>query len=259
VSRVLDAIDAGFYAQKQLGSRSRLISWTHRGRFEMGLALARHAAGRRVLDYGSGDGTFLALLAGGRGAPAVAVGAELQDSVVEDCRTRFSAVDRLHFVRVCDLDDGEYDGAFDMVFCMEVLEHVLEPLDSLRRMNRLLAPGGRIVISVPIEIGLPVLAKQAVRRLAGWRGIGHYPGTSGYSLPEMVRSVFAGSRQHVTRPVFRSPDGMPFHDHKGFNWRRLRTELQELFDVRRETTSPVPWLGPQCGTQRWFVAEKRRS
>jgi hypothetical protein len=31
------------------------------------------------------------------------------------------------------------------------------------------------------------------------------------------------------------------------------------FDLVRESTSPVEWLGPQLGTQRWLIARKRAS
>ena len=48
-----------------------------------------------------------------------------------------------------------------------------------------------------------------------------------------------------------------FHDHKGFNWRVLRALVSADFDLVRESTSPVEWLGPQLGTQRWLIARKR--
>jgi SAM-dependent methyltransferase len=148
-------------------------------------------------------------------------------------------------------------GGFDTIYCMEVFEHVVDAAPILDRLHRWLAPGGALVISVPIETGLPVIVKQAVRRAAGWRGIGHYPGTTGYTPMEILRSVFAGSTQHITRPVFAHPDGSTFHDHKGFNWRVLRALIVERFDLVRQTTSPVGALGPQLGTQRWFIARKK--
>jgi SAM-dependent methyltransferase len=211
-----------------------------------------------VLDYGCGDGTFLALLSAGDRPPALAVGAELHARDVDDCRARF-AHEPLRFTTIAELADTAHAEAFDTLFCMEVLEHVIEPDAVLCAMRRLLVPGGTLVLSVPIETGLPVIAKQMVRRVAGWRGIGHYPGTTAYSLPEIWRSVFAGATQHIARPIFRGEDGTEFHDHKGFNWRLLRSRVRAHFDLQLETTSPVPWLGSQLGTQRWLVARRRAS
>ena len=142
---------------------------------------------------------------------------------------------------------------------MEVLEHVVDPAPLLAILSGLLSPGGTLVISVPIETGIPVVVKQLVRRIAGWRGIGHYPGTTGYTPLELLRSVFARSTQHITRPVISRDDGTTCHDHKGFNWRVLRALVKADFDLVRESTSPVEWLGPQLGTQRWMIARKRRS
>lgn len=252
-----DAIRSGFYARNQLQSRSWLISWSHQGRFRTGLRLAREIGGDRLLDYGCGDGTFLGLLATGGPAPRMAVGAELYPSVVEDCRARFDGCKNLHFELISDLE--RQAGGYDAIYCMEVFEHVTDPVSLLEEFDRLLAPGGCLVISVPIETGLPVVVKQIVRRVAGWRGIGHYPGTTAYTPGELVTSVRAGSAQHIHRPTFTRPDGTTFHDHKGFNWRALRELVRARFDLVREETSPVSWFGPQLGTQRWFVARKRGS
>jgi SAM-dependent methyltransferase len=254
------AVRSGFYARKQIFNNARLIAWTHRSRFDMAVALAKELGARRVLDYGAGDGTFLAMLAATDAPPDLAVGAELTPDIVDDCNARFGDVPGLRFMLIDALDAGDEQhrsGHYDAIFCMEVFEHVVGPEALLARLERLLAPGGALVISVPIETGLPVVVKQAARRVAGWRGIGHYPGTTGYSPLELLKSVCAGRRQHLARPVFTRPDGSTFHDHKAFNWRVLRDLIGARFDLERETTSPLPWLGPQLGTQRWFVARKR--
>lgn len=248
----------GHYARKQLLSKDRLIAWSHRRRFETGLRLARPlAAGGRVLDYGCGDGTFLALLADGSPAPAEAVGAEVGAELVEDCRRRHGAGEGRRFVHADELDAPGHDGAYQLVVCMEVLEHVVGPELLIGRLARLAAPGGRLLVSVPVETGLPLLFKQAARRVAGWRGIGDYPGTAPYTPGELLRGLFAGRRQHLARPVYETPAGRPFHDHKGFNWMFVRELLARHFEVERTLGSPVAWLPPHLGSQAWFLARKR--
>ena len=251
----------GHYERKQLLSKDRLIAWSHRGRFETGLRLARqYAGGARVLDYGCGDGTFLAMLTGDESSsqtiPAEAVGVEITRALVEDCRRRHGARESLRFVLAGELDAKEHAGGYGLVVCMEVLEHVVGPEALVEKLARLVAPGGRLLVSVPVETGLPLVAKQAWRRVAGWRGIGDYPGTESYTLREMLRSVLAGRRQHIARRAHRTPDGAEFHDHKGFNWMRLRDLLSERFDVERTLGSPLAWLPPHLSSQAWFVARK---
>lgn len=251
-----DAISGGHYAQKQIHSRDKLVAWSHARRFATALTIVRKFSGKRILDYGSGDGTFLALAMMGDAPPAAAVGAELLDHVIDDCRKRYASEPRMSFVRVSTLDSHEHAQRYDAVFCMEVLEHVVDWEPELARMSRILAPGGTLVISVPIETGLPVVVKQIVRTIAGWRKIGHYPGTTSYSWRELAASVFAGATQHVERPVFDFA-GAPAHDHKGFNWRVLRERLKQQFDVTDVIASPFAALGPGLGTQVWFVCHPR--
>jgi SAM-dependent methyltransferase len=248
----------GHYARKQIFSKSWLISWSHRGRFEVGLQLASQFAGKRVLDYGCGDGSFLAMLMNGPAQPAMAVGAELQPEVVEDCRSRLGTKAGLSFVVNEELETAEHQGVYDAVICMEVMEHVLEPKALLDQFARLLSPSGKLLISVPVETGLPLLVKEAVRRFAGWRGIGDYPGTTSYTVREFATSVFAsGKRQHIVRPVHLNPDGSGSHDHKGFNWMVLRNMLAEMFEIERVVGSPLDWLTPHLGSQVWFLARKK--
>jgi len=247
------AIAQGHYAQKQLFSRDRLVAWSHGRRFDTAVALAREFAGKRILDYGSGDGTFLALTMMTPGPPALAVGAELTAETVSDCRRRYLKEPRLSFVQVNELGGSDHLGQYDAVFCMEVLEHVVDWNPELARFKSLLKRDGRLIISVPVETGLPLAVKQTVRRIAGWRKIGHYPGNSSYSLAEMAAGLFAGASQHLRRPVFDTGSG-PFHDHKGFNWMVLKDRLQQDFVVERVLASPLPRLGPHLATQAWLIA-----
>jgi 2-polyprenyl-3-methyl-5-hydroxy-6-metoxy-1,4-benzoquinol methylase len=248
---------AGHYARKQIHRSSRLIAWTHRRRFETALSLARDLGGKRVLDYGCGDGTFLELLMRGERPPAAALGVEIHQTLVADCRERLGATPGLGFALTGELDTPEQRGAWDAIFCMEVLEHVVEVEPVLDRLARLLAPAGRLVVSVPVETGLPLVAKQLARRVAGWRGLGDYPGQTPYRPAEMARAVFAGRRTAVARAPHVGIDGHPAYDHKGFNWMALRRRLAERFRLERTSSSPIRWLPPHLGSQAWFVASPR--
>ena len=43
----------------------------------------------------------------------------------------------------------EPDGSFDAIMCIEVFEHLPYPINALQEFNRLLKPGGRLIITAP--------------------------------------------------------------------------------------------------------------
>lgn len=252
---VSNAVREGHYARKQIFCRDWLISWSHRSRFEIGLELAREFAGKRVLDYGCGDGTFLGMLMASSAAPAEAVGVEVDGAVVEDCRQRLGQ-QGMRFIKLDELDASHPDGMFDGIICMEVLEHMLEVDSILETFERMLAPNGKVLISVPVETGLPLLVKQTMRRIAGWRGVADYPGTSSYTLGEYWASLFADSKKQIERPIHGGADGHGIHDHKGFNWMAFRELLSRRFRIERMLSSPITWLTPHLASQVWFIVQK---
>ena len=249
------AIQEGHFAKKQILSKDWLISWSHRSRFQVGLVLAQQFAGKRVLDYGCGDGSFLTMLMNSDAAPSAAVGAEVSNEVVADCRARLGKHEGLSFVLNDELDTHAHQGAYDAVVCMEVLEHMLDVNFVVDRLVSLLAPAGKLLISVPVETGLPLVVKQCARRIAGWRGIGDYPGTTPYTPGELISGVLArATRQHIVRPIHENPDGSWVHDHKGFNWMLLRETLTRRFCIEKIVGSPITWLTPHLASQVWFIA-----
>ncbi len=245
-------INQGHFARKQLSSSSRLVSWVHRSRFDHAQELYEQYGRGRVVDVGCGDGTFLAMLMRSSSPPSEAVGVELKPVDVADCQARYGDIEHLEFVTRSSTFVDDNENAFDTVICMEVLEHVLDLPAVVRDLARLARPGGRVIISVPVETGLPFLAKQTVRTVLGWRGVGDYPGITAYSAGEFWKSIFAGSRQHIVRPELEE-GGLVSHDHKGFNWRVLKGLLESQFRLERVTGTPVPWLPPSLNSQVWFV------
>ena len=53
---------------------------------------------------------------------------------------------------LCVSNDNVPSDRFDCLFCTEVLEHTLQPFDAVRELRRVLAPGGRLVVSVPFNL-----------------------------------------------------------------------------------------------------------
>jgi hypothetical protein len=74
-----------------------------------------------------------------------------------------------------DMTDVPFkDGAFDLIVCVHVLEHVPDDRQAMREMVRVLKPGGVAMLLVPIVLEQPTLEDPAVltpaqRKAAYWQ------------------------------------------------------------------------------------------
>jgi len=106
-----------------------------RMRFRKAARLARVPAGAAVLDIGARDGGLRGFLPPGVKYQGI------------DIAPEFAGPD----VLIRDISNGIPfpDGAYDFVFCIEVLEHVPNPYGTLGEIHRVLRPGGVLLLSVP--------------------------------------------------------------------------------------------------------------
>jgi len=119
--------------------------WWYRGRRRVLAAVLDSLAldpGTRILDAGCGSGRNMADLAL-RGTVA---GVELASSSLEVARAR-----GLGEVRAGSLEEPLpfADGAFDLAVALDVLEHLRDDELAWRELARVVAPGGRLVVTVP--------------------------------------------------------------------------------------------------------------
>jgi SAM-dependent methyltransferase len=95
--------------------------------------------GQRLLDAGAGEGQYRAYFSHLRYSGV--------DLAVGDATWDYSGLDV-----VGDLARLPFgDAIFDAAICLEVLEHLPEPLLALQELHRILRPGGRLYFSVPMS------------------------------------------------------------------------------------------------------------
>jgi 2-polyprenyl-3-methyl-5-hydroxy-6-metoxy-1,4-benzoquinol methylase len=106
---------------------------------------AQFARGRRVLDAGCGTAYGSELLAT-EGAAEV-VGVDIAHHVLDAVRPSVADAVRLDVADVCQLPYA--DGAFDLVVCFNVIEHLDHPRRALDELARVLAADGLLLVSTP--------------------------------------------------------------------------------------------------------------
>ena len=100
---------------------------------------------RRVLDYGCGEGRYVDVIRE-RFPSAQLVGSDISHVALQHAGRRHPNAD---WVLMKDERVPEPDGAFDLIVSVEVLEHVADVELATRELGRLLAPGGRLVLTTP--------------------------------------------------------------------------------------------------------------
>ncbi len=109
-------------------------------------ATAGSLAGQRVVDVGCGGGILAEAMAG-RGAEVV--GIDLAEKPLQVARLHLlESGARVDYRRVsAEALADEMPGAFDVVTCMEMLEHVPDPASTVAACAALVRPGGTVVLS----------------------------------------------------------------------------------------------------------------
>jgi ubiquinone/menaquinone biosynthesis C-methylase UbiE len=127
--------------------------------------LAEFPRDSRVLDYcsRSGNGT---LFFHGRGVLKNAVCADFSAGMGDVLKRKF---DEAGFTDYDWLQTSTYelpfpDDSFDIVLCLETVEHVDDPGRLIREVTRLARPGATVVISTPNVLWEPVHAGSAIVR-----------------------------------------------------------------------------------------------
>jgi SAM-dependent methyltransferase len=99
----------------------------------------------KALELGCGDGSTLAALKA-RGLVRWAAGLEIEPRAAEAARAR---LDLVVVGNVESLPDAALPADLDLVLCLDVLEHLVDPWSAVRRLAGRLKPGGAIVACIP--------------------------------------------------------------------------------------------------------------
>ena len=112
-----------------------------------------------VLEIGCGSGATLAWLKDS-GYCKHTTGIEL---VAQQADIAEKVVDRLIQGSIDDMDLASWPERYDLILCLDVLEHLSDPWGLIEKLDYLLKPGGRLVASIPnirhVSVLLPLLFK----------------------------------------------------------------------------------------------------
>ena len=151
--------------------------------------------GKTVLDVGCGFGRLSILCALKKAARVVAV--DLSEPLIQSLERTGQSLKLFNLeTYIMDAEGLQFQSEqFDIIYCCEVIEHLINPLKTLRLMQSLLKPGGSLILSTPN--GLNVVGfKQRFLKIFHYDWVSPY-GTGQPELhiftPMSVQMLFAAS------------------------------------------------------------------
>ncbi|MCP4351790.1 MAG: class I SAM-dependent methyltransferase [Desulfobacterales bacterium] len=138
---------------------------------------------RHILDAGSGPGVFSFEL-GRRFPDAKVLGIDLQEEAVEQCIQIADKVKAENVTfRKASVEQIPEQNYFDLIVCVDILEHIHDDLTALKRLCNAASPGGTLVLHVP----------ALYRRYPAWKKSLNFDVEShvriGYELHEIIQKV----------------------------------------------------------------------
>jgi len=160
------------------------------------------------LDAGCGDGRYLATLTEPR--PRRAVGVDISERILDVARRAVDAAGVQAELLRGNLEALPVeDDAFELVLCVQVVEHLLDPAQGLRELARVLAPGGTLILStdharaaVSRVLNAPRTALVRLLRMRHRRFVVEFP-HGAFGLEEFAALVEAAGLEVERRETFR--------------------------------------------------------
>jgi len=226
------------YAEFTRSGKSAIRRWSHATRFQVALRALQRLDCQSLIDFGTADAEMIRIVK--QAHPGVAcVGYD--PHLDEGASDVVMAYPDVELVSTLAALAGR---RFDVVTCFETLEH-FSPEGVNVRVDEIVAlakPEGKVVVSVPIEIGPASLFKNAVRAAIGKP----HPGTTANGI---LASFFA---LPVPRPAEKA--GGYISSHIGFDYRTIPGLFAARGWQRNHTVySPVGAAGPLFNSQAIFV------
>ena len=234
-----------FYKDKTIDSNFFLKKFSHLRRFNIAINLLHFNKNDFFLDYGTQDGYLISKIINNLDQPKILVGYEPVSLEFKKLDQKLKANDKnnIFFSSELNLIINKYP-KFNKISCLEVLEHMTPSKQDeiLKEISELLEKNGKIVISVPIEIGVASFLKNIIRYFIGQKH-------EGSTLVNIFKSLFG-------MKILRQESNF-INSHIGFNYKELEKLIyKNNFIIYKKIYSPFTLIGAFLNSQVFYVLKK---
>ncbi len=154
-----------------------------------------------ILDAGSGFGQYSYFLSALK-PKANITGVDVKEEQIEDCNKFFKNIGRTNtFFKTCDLTTFRENEKFDLILCVDVMEHIKDDVKVFENFCSSLKQGAMLLISTPSDQG----GSDAHGHDGGESFIGEHV-RDGYNIKEIGEKLLkAGFSKVDTRFVYGIP------------------------------------------------------
>jgi len=233
------------YQKSTYNSPSRIKRYLHRKRFSDALNILKLKKSDIFLDYGCGDG-YLLLLASAIIPPKHLFGFDPAQTMLQQTVKTLAGRGITIVSRLEDLPRKK----FSKISCLETCEHLPKKrlTELLERSSDLLEDSGELVVSVPVEIGLPALLKNSFRFMHDQ----HY---DNLTLKNYLKTFLGLPAARNTDQKLDTTEYI--FSHIGFNFRKFQPLLSNYFDIAARICSPFPFTGPFFNNTIYYRCVKK--
>ncbi len=228
------------YSDLTISNKNLIKRLSHSKRFEIASKLIEKYNPDTYLDYGTGDGELIKCLLNKKKKKIYL----FEPNEIMRANLKLNLINyQNEIIKIFKKDSEVFENFFDLISINEVFEHLTNEscIETFKILKKIGKKNVKLIISVPIEIGVASLFKNFIRIMTRQTH-------KDTNLKNIFKSLFS---LHIERPNLKYNDS-----HIGFNYKKfIKLVKSQDIVINNKTFSPYNFLGSSFNSQIFLEAK----